>query len=503
MRLQGKIFGAVGGLMLALAFFLSSCETSDELTLSLGDEDPTIGLKFKEVPVKTTLVLYDSVETDRLSTWLIGEFQDNNIGKIGGEVFTMVRKNTDSLKTHDTYSPTADSLVLRLILNGYAFGDQIGSAQSVTVNELGEILKYKDYYSKDTSPKAGFLGEGEFTPRKSSKDTVYHDTLFVKLDNSLRDRLFEKVDYFADTINKQKEFNEFFHGLTISPQNMDAVFGFGVGNASLRLHYHLHPDTAYVIRYSLSAIGDYNEDKENISAETGNYTLGYSHYSYDRSGSPLANVIWNETAPGVSESEGLPSGKIYTQSAFGLRLAFDFEESVKSLDKEIVINNADIRFPVERTLGNVLPPSGLYFDFVNDKNKVLYATNDDGDTLVNQSNGRPLVYGLQKEPFNPSGLGQDFAATFDRNYLIYQAPSSSPKNTGVPLSFYLRTLHRTYNGTATPDSELKNDDGVIYKKMVIAPIGDQTTMNYFIGSEEDLMLRVYYTEELTETGESD
>src|SRR5690606_38361398 len=102
---------------------LIACEDPSEIGLSLSPEDK-VGVYFKDLPVQSSMVYIDSLNTSNSGLLLSGNYNDPVFGRTEATAFTQVLRNDNKLKEGAVF----DSLVLYL-KPIYFFGEDTSKLQ--------------------------------------------------------------------------------------------------------------------------------------------------------------------------------------------------------------------------------------------------------------------------------------------------------------------------------------------------------------------------------------
>jgi hypothetical protein len=225
-------------LLLPLVFF--SCR----------DQNMTFDIGSKYVDVRTTLryvdtltvnsytVKVDSMRTSGLTSpsVVVGMYHDPELGDIAAtSYFRIGLPGTITLPKGAVF----DSLGLMMIDDDYWQGDTL-QPFTLNVHRLNQIIKvHDDGYLYNTS-SFRYDEEAIGTVTMNPKPHV-NDTLWVPMDSTLGQELFNLIREKDDKMQQQDNFLTYFKGLALTWDPSDkAVLGFNIGSSlpSMRLYYH-------------------------------------------------------------------------------------------------------------------------------------------------------------------------------------------------------------------------------------------------------------------------
>ncbi len=426
MSLWVKKFGLISGL--ALLFY--ACEDSGDIGLELNPERASLVTRYAEIPVKTSVVQVDSLNTTNTYTGLVGSYSDTNLGDIEATFYSRILPDKNTLFDPKDTDNQFDSLVLTLHIKSL-YGRELGN-ESYSIHELTESIEQdRVYYSSDqTSYETDPIGLLSFDA--SAIDTTKIDTVILRtrLDDAFGNKLFDEAkDTTSLSYDSLHYFLQFCHGIAIVPQDSKVILGFKPEDAEydtkLSLYYHNSKDTAQLTYYFT---GYQVEDSLYI-----NYKHYYHSIIQDKSGTPLA---------GLTElNKDFDTGTDYTyiQSGTGVLTKISFDPYYDFLDtlSNVVINRAELEFSVEHYDDNVFPPSGLFLAVTDESNKFLFQTNSSGGVEIKRltdafSGYKNYKLGFFKIPDENSGL---FRSQITGHIL------SLTEGTGVNKPLFLESNH--------------------------------------------------------------
>ncbi len=225
-------------LLLPLVFF--SCR----------DQNMTFDIGSKYVDVRTTLryvdtltvnsytVKVDSMRSSGLTSpaVVVGMYSDPEVGDIAStSYFRVGLPGTITLPKGAVF----DSVGLMLVDNDYWQGDTL-QPFTLNVHRLNQIIKvHDDGYLYNTSSfgyDAAVIGSVTLKPKPN-----VNDTLWVPMDSTLGQELFNLIKEKDDKMLQQDNFLTYFKGLALTWDASDkAVLGFDIGNSlpAMRLYFH-------------------------------------------------------------------------------------------------------------------------------------------------------------------------------------------------------------------------------------------------------------------------
>lgn len=225
-------------LLLPLVFF--SCR----------DQNMTFDIGSKYVDVRTTLryvdtlsvnsytVKVDSMRSSGLTSpaVVVGMYNDPEVGDIAStSYFRVGLPGTITLPKGAVF----DSLGLMMVDNDYWQGDTL-QPFTLNVHRLNQIMKVHDdgylYNTSSIGYDAAVIGSVTLKPKPN-----VHDTLWVPMDSTLGQELFNLIKEKDDKMLQQDNFLTYFKGLALTWDASDkAVLGFDIGSSlpAMRLYFH-------------------------------------------------------------------------------------------------------------------------------------------------------------------------------------------------------------------------------------------------------------------------
>jgi hypothetical protein len=201
--------------------------------------------------------------------------------------------------------------------SGYSHGDTT-NLQKLNVNRLTERLQFKEqtaFYnttSLDYDPAP--LGGIEFLPRPGSKDKIE-----IKLDENFGQEVFDYLNQAQDDEFKENEFNNFFRGLVLVPDEMtgNSINGFMVN------------DTGLLVRIYTHTTGTEFNTKE-INLPVTNKNLQFNQISCDWNNSPAFAGHLQKNGIPVSETGNVS----FINAGLGMFTKFSFPTMASMIEFE-------------------------------------------------------------------------------------------------------------------------------------------------------------------------
>lgn len=328
---------AVIGLFLLLA--IVSCKEPDGIGLDVlpaGEEMPIAWVDTFTVEART--VLYDSVLTSGLTTYLVGDFGDPIFGRVKSDLYTQVR--LASVPFTPGAGQQIDSIILNIAYAGaYGNTSKLGGAMRFGVYKLTEDLINLDdtsYYSTVShaiDPNA--LAEFDFRPDLFSEVPAGEDTLPPSLRIRLDDVFGQEILNLGDgstELGDNDEFVKAIRGIAIKPINATM----SSGNGSI-LYLNLAS--------SASRVELYYHNNEDTTSTTLIMTNAGSAHTYFEHEFPTA------ITDAVAGSTVIGSNTLYVQSMAGLRMRLEIPHlrALRNIGA-VAINKAELIIPIDETV---------------------------------------------------------------------------------------------------------------------------------------------------------
>lgn len=335
--------------------FLMVVSCNDEPdTMSLGQEimKPSSRLVFVDTfSIEMSTVILDSIATSGSELLLTGVYNDEKLGKIVSKSYFQIGYAKSIPDEDDQY----DSISLVLSYDGYSYGDTTVK-QSFTVRRLTEKLELKDqnyfYNTSNLKYDENPLGEISFYPRPSTDGKF-----IIPLDPSFGEELFDYISDAEDDEFKKNEFNDFFKGLVLIPDEMNgnSIIGYTVKDTSLYLKIYTHDI-------------DDEEDKQEIQFPVINTKLQFNQINCDWGNNM---VFQNHTQKNeIPDSE---TGNItYVNAGLGMFTKMNFPTLPKLIEfQNAVLVRAVLYFKPAFGANMKLPPAANISLYNTGKNNRL------------------------------------------------------------------------------------------------------------------------------------
>jgi len=406
-------------IMLFFGALLTSCNSDvDAGEFVVGSDNLSVTNKvilIDTATVEVSTINFDSLVTSNQSRILLGNYDDPIFGKVKSDSYFQLTASSYNLQTTSSDTEGAnyvfDSIRMVLVPDKYYYGDTT-KVQSISINRLLKKVKSTsedntNFYNNSTiSYDPVSLGTASFMPRPYKQDT-----LFVKLDNTFGDALFQKLK--KREITTQDEFIEYFKGLTIrsTSANSSCVMGFRT-TGTLQLYY-----SKKVTESETSILKEF-------SIEDG--TKQFNNITLDRTGTVLKDL------PGTTErlSSNLTENKSFIQSGTGLACRIDFP-NIKQLkyitEKGAIVDAQLIIRPVNNTYSKNYPLADSLQVFVADKLNRISGT-------LNSASGKSIYAVLNKDNDEfDENIGYSIPlGTFMQNEMVKSSDSKSALILTIP-----------------------------------------------------------------------
>jgi hypothetical protein len=186
--------------------------------------------------INVSTVVMDSVVTSGKELLLAGVYNDPRLGKITSKGYFQVGFPRTTPKKDDIY----DSISLIMTYDGYSHGDTL-QLQKLMVKRLTEKLQFKEQTSFYNTTQLEYdqtsLGELVFYPRPILKNKIA-----IGLDKDFGQEIFDYLNQAQDDEFKDDEFNTFFKGLVLVPDEMtsNAIIGYSVSDTNVLVRIYTH-----------------------------------------------------------------------------------------------------------------------------------------------------------------------------------------------------------------------------------------------------------------------
>jgi len=418
---------------LLASIFLIGCQKQPDLLFGSTYTDQGTGANIVLVDTSTVLVsnLYiDSVPTASTGYMMVGNYNDDYIGKVSSRSFWRVAPPSP-LPTLNPLADNYDSIGLVLFAktgNPY-YGDTL-AFQNYVVNQIDSIYDFAngqtEWFSEQSLPLGPDLGNASVRifPNRSTLNSTNTsqgtgDTVRIPMDKALGQQLYTMIYNNSDTITNIVKWRRWFHGLCLSsPSTSTAnlIYGFK-DSVIMRIYYREN---------GVVSTGKY------IDFGLGEKAFQFNNIKHDPTGKPLANLVKPTQNPQVPPAT--PSSKIgnvgYLQNITGLTLKLTFPNisSVALRPDYIGLLRATLTVrpvPGSYTTTWRLPPQVSIYS--TDQNNVILAPIPSATTAGSQTGSLILDY------FHPLNTVYSYDVTnFVKAQILNQSPTAS--QTGVILS---------------------------------------------------------------------
>jgi hypothetical protein len=326
---------------------LSSCYKKEIQMGSDLAESYTRIITVDTIGVTLSSFVLDSFRTAGNSFALIGNYNDAYTGKTNASTFFQPGLPTlsEDAATLLPKSAVYDSIVIYMRGSGYYYGDTT-QPFAISVYELAQQPSPDEdrqdvWNTSDVPVKPTPLATVTKFFRPSIKDSVV-----FRLPDTMGKDFYTKIQSKANQFSTQALFLEYFKGLAIKPTNTTsgAVYGFNMGDSSIRMRLHYHLTLPY------------KQDKT-IEFITTRTDAQFNRVVTDRTGTPLQRHSSEEReffATATTPYSFSQSGTgVYLKAKFPtLREVLKIGDVVRLMDARLILK------PVKGTYnyyGNKLP----------------------------------------------------------------------------------------------------------------------------------------------------
>lgn len=331
-------------------WFASSCEESGDLTII---DDPVFEFFFIDtVSLDLSTVHVDSMITQGASSIMMGQYTDPLLGKIAIRSFLQFSLGGElELNEEDVF----DSLGLII----YPYRETYGSGPDQRINVYrinesyepeGDVFYQFDKLSFDNHPVGSFLLEEE-------EDAT--DSIFIKLDASLGQQIFQMAVDGDDALDTDEDFREYLGGFVFVSEDPEANFinsiTFDQQNIKLKLYYRRPADD------------DVNElDYDFLPGEAANH---FNQVLATTTGSLLDQIIDQKEM-----DSDLTGGMAFIQGSSSLvtKINIPFIQNIEAAFENALINSAILEVvPVDKSFSTETPlPDQLSLVYIDKFNNI-------------------------------------------------------------------------------------------------------------------------------------
>jgi hypothetical protein len=337
--------------------------TKPQTDIGLGLRPPTDSLQVRVIDTSTVVfqtVREDSLETDELSTGLLGQMHLPGFSQVTAGLVTQLRLSATDISFG--VNPVADSMFLQLRYTGDAYGRLL--PQDLSVQPLSDSLSLdSNYFSNFTVQTTGDEwvenGAGPWPFEPTSDIYVGDDTLAPQLRLPLTlDAAQSILDLDSNAFDNNAAWFDIVPGIAIQHAGGGhgiAALDINSGLSVMRLHYHNDNDTAF---YDFL-----------ISPLSARVNVFKHHFTQD-----LADF----NNPNVTELSGAVRSHVVAASGCKTRVTFPHLAAlVDSTGPSPTILKAELTVPVESDWG-LKPgnPQDQLFVFLERENGTFGSTPD-------------------------------------------------------------------------------------------------------------------------------
>ena len=357
---------AVFGLLALLVF--ASCEEPDGIGLDVlpeGEEMPIAWVDTFTIEART--ILYDSVLTSGLTSYLLGDFADPIFGRVKSDLYTQLR--LASVPFNPGSGQQIDSIILNIAYAGsYGNTSKLGGVMRFGVYKLTDDVINSDtsYYStvsRAVDPLA--LAEFDIRPDLFSERIliVEEDTftlrpsLRIRLDDSFGQEILN-LGGGSTELGDNDEFVKAIKGIAVKSINSSM----SSGNGSI-LYLNLASSASRVELYYHN-----NEDTTSTTLVMTNNGASASTYFEHEFSSLISNAVADSTVAGANT--------LYVQSMAGVRMKLEIPH-LRELRKlgAVAINKAELIVPIdESVVTDYSIPSSLSVTAVKEDGGLTFVT---------------------------------------------------------------------------------------------------------------------------------
>ncbi|MFT4660185.1 MAG: hypothetical protein ACI8XB_000445 [Patiriisocius sp.] len=336
--------------ILVLAFITMSCEKPEsKIGLELLPDEENLGFALDSTTVKLRTTLHDSLRTDRLNYYVLGDMTDLAItDRIQANIYFQLRLSALNVVFGD--SAVVDSMVLSLDFQGDYYGEL--TAMNFTVQQLSESLSLDStYYSYSNLAvmDTNLLGDMTYTvtPDLETDVVVGEDTLAphirLKLASEMSNNLGQTfLDADASVFETSTSFLEYFKGLKLTASNPTPSSGGGL----IYLDLIESPLSKMTLYYHLPNLDSLSFDFD-ISASSQVFTEFSHMYGLD-----VIDQLEDMEDLGTVDYE-----EVYIQSTAGLGVDVILPNLLNfGAEENFIINRAVLELPVNTVDAEMFEP---------------------------------------------------------------------------------------------------------------------------------------------------
>jgi hypothetical protein len=339
-----------------------SCHSDQEI-LPLNKEiiEPSSRLVLVDtLSINVSTVVIDSITTSGKDVLLAGTYTDPRLGKIISKSYFQVAFPRSTPQEDEIF----DSISLIITYSGYSRGDT-AQLEKLTIKRLTEKLQLKEqtafYNTSHLDYEQTSLGEMVFYPRPSSKEKIT-----IGLSKDFGQEIFDYLNQSQDDEFRDDEFNNFFKGLVLVPDEMtgNSIIGYMVSDTSLLVRIYSH-----------TIDDELNTNEINLPIK--NKNLQFNQISCDWSNNP---AFINHR-----QKNEIPASETGNMSFINAGLGMFTKLSFPKMSSLIEFENCAL----VRAVLYIKPALGTNVKLPDDQNFVIYQTgkNNGLDVLLIKSDG--------------------------------------------------------------------------------------------------------------------
>ncbi|MBU2974169.1 DUF4270 family protein [Zobellia sp. B3R18] len=216
----------------------SDFEAGDTFT----DSDIRV-IQLDTMTVDFSTMKFDSIDTSQSARMLVGKYNDPVFGTVKTASFMELVPSSYSIDTDAEY----DSITFLLRPDGYFYNDTLQTS-TLLIKQANESLEPADginfYNTSVINYDQENLGSLTYTPRPLSTDS-----LEIKINNTFGQALFDNLQ--QQNISTYDEFKNYFHGITVQPDenNNASIQGFSLAS-NMRLYYSIAGENERIQYYT-------------------------------------------------------------------------------------------------------------------------------------------------------------------------------------------------------------------------------------------------------------
>ena len=361
--------------------FLGGCQKQPDLLFGSSYLTDNNGANIVLVDTTTILMettFVDSTATSATNYMMVGSYNDDWLGKVTSRSYWKVAAPT-TLPTLDPRADTYDSIGLVLFAKtGNPYYGDTTAYQTYVVNQIDTLFQLPNgvngWFSNDSPPLGPPLGSAtvRIFPNLNTKNNITNtsqgtgDTVRIPLDPALGQQLYNMIYNNSDTITNATIWQNWFHGLCLSPgpQVANLIYGFEADSGTkvvMRIYYRENGviSTGKTIDFALT-------DK----------SFQFNNVRTDYTGKAVANLArptqYPQAPPATLSSKIGNVGYIQTIGGLNVKLSFPFLSTIALRQDYIGLLRATLTVqPVPGSFTTTwrLPPAvGIYS---TDQNNLL------------------------------------------------------------------------------------------------------------------------------------